>query len=538
MGFQDSAKKVQAALKKVLAEMPGVQDRFAETGDPTELDAAEKTIDRLSNIAQKHASKLATKGEMASPQGVPPPPQDPEAPQPQEAPETPQIHRGALQRAFGGDTAPAPAFAGEGPGPSQAVRKAFQPTPQADLDDSKRMHLPEAIKRNREAMEDAIRNLQGRLGFHSDAGSALRHLDRANLKAFERSLNEMVPDTVQSPDAFTHGQREAHPALAEKNEVLRLVRNIIKDEAALGKLNPEPVDTEGENLANLERLGALSPSEMQRGKVGPAKPAIQGGGTPNPVIHDEAEPVSDIEAVAPKVAKDYYQNSSAMLGDIEDFAAANNASAYEREFLRRVNTELGARPKRFTIEKLLTALTVGASAVTSAWITHRYGGQAKLDLNQDQRDYDARRAQIGREVWTGIQANERQDRSLDASMDRSKLIADRADARQDRELSFKREKLKADDVVKQFNAKVRYLEMTNRAAARRLHAYGLGIKEQIDTEQGKLRNEAEMVKFDKSKIENYRAKEVEAAQRIAELTADLSSAIENFGGGDDPTVGR
>jgi hypothetical protein len=104
-----------------------------------------------------------------------------------------------------------------------------------------------------------------------------------------------------------------------------------------------------------------------------------------------------LTVAAMKAEKDYGGDPAAMVSDLSQHT--EGASPSEREFLRRVQMELGERPKMFTIPKVLAALSLGAGSIVGAWMTHRYSGQALMDMDADQKDYDDRKQRIASEVY-------------------------------------------------------------------------------------------------------------------------------------------
>jgi hypothetical protein len=172
----------------------------------------------------------------------------------------------------------------------------------------------------------------------------------------------------------------------------------------------------------------------------PEEPEV-GGEIPPPSVNPlegEQEP-PPIEKVAPKVEQDFGGNPLAVADDIERHAEQQGASESEREFLRRVKAELGERPKAFTITKLLAALALGAGSIVGAWLTHRYSGQALVDLSEDQKDYDKRRGEIGREVYHENKALSRARENQAAMEGRLSKLELGRDARQEAQLATRKE---------------------------------------------------------------------------------------------------
>lgn len=568
MGTREQGLKIRAALQKTLAAMPAIQDRFAETGDPAELDQAEKTIDRLSAMAERFASKGAQKVESAVPVantgGGDPPPEsgdwkitkDPSTREVLErsmrtndpgGPGFPQLNAAAPAAPL----APSPAGA--------AVKKAFTPLQDPpDIAGAKRLNLPKAIQRNSEDLREAHAQLYGAL-MGAQGKYSIPQLPEKfsadDLAAYKRELEASLPDKEIKQVPGTFGTEEVDgPAREQKAEVLRLVNNIIKDDIALGKLTGRN-DPQRQRWDAMRKAGALSPSEIESGKVNappPAAPRVAGPAKSPEEIAFENEKYGEIDPrtgrpssetqtggsdeldaklqqALPQIKKDFGGDPALMIADVKKLSEMEQADQDERDYIemleRRVNREIGPRPKRFTIEKLLTALTVGASAVASAWITRRYAGQAgNLNLNEDQRLWDARNAQIGREVFSAMEGRIRQRESERAADERLNISIGAQEKRQKMRLDAEAATNDAKLAIQRFNARLRELEVTNRAAAVRLRMYGESRRHQIMAERDELRNMAGMVEAGQLDMATYKTKEAEVASEIARLAAEIEAA--------------
>jgi len=501
----ETLKKVQALLGRTKAALPQLQDEAIETGDFSKLDAASQRVDKLLSIAQNISTQ-----------------QGPAQPMPE----------------GGGQAAPAPAPLQAGPAQTLG-QQAASPSPAAlvpqdippEIKESRQQKLPQIASQNRKLLPQALMAMKSKAGFYSD-GSAL--LGDVSPNASTKELSELrqrvasVPDV--KPKRTPRDLEEPNPLAEGKAEVLRLIDNIIRDEQQVQAMLPpeDPAIKEAKRFQAMKQSGALSPAEVRAGKINAPSPSAllpqQDTLPPAEGEPGEAEAAAEtpkmpeIKDLSLKAENDFKGNPQAVMTDIMKMADQTEADERERTFLRRVNMELGQRPKRFTVEKLLLALSNGAGAVLGAWATGRYGGQALLDMDADQRQYDAMKGRIGSEVYGAYEARGRQAEAI-ASRER---IAEAARKQREAEGA-------ARDKVARFNARVRAISVENADRGRQMTMLGKAILERMESERLKIRSASEQAATRAMKPEEFMRIQTEAAARLEQLAADLESLASGTG---------
>lgn len=517
----DTRQKVLALLQRTKAALSSIQDKAIETGDYSEVDKASALADRLIAVSQKIGNKppaAPSGGDEPSPRtSVPSPPaSDP------------------LKDALAVDDQ----IAAEKT--SRADRLARMDAP---VQEARKANLPPVIQRNRQQLTktvEALRAEAGDLRFQVPAPSPGASI--MELRKFREALEESLPE----------GEGQAHnPAMPIKREALRLVDNIIRDEQAMTAFGPKPDPAllAQQKFEAMKKAGALSPEEIRRGAVGPKADDLAAPGPGSDVPDDEranelAQRQDELRtppppavklkpeqaaAAAPKVAAAYGDDQRKFLADLEETATRLRAER-DREFIHRVQQELGDRPKRFTWEKLMIALTVGASAAVSAKMSSRYNGAALVDLGADQQAYDARRSQIAGQVFN---AYEGRLRSEEADVRQTRQLAAMDERDQRRTLSRERiegAKLKqreahgkAQNAVALLNARVRERAAADMAEARRINAAGKGIANEIDGLQTQLHNIGQAFSMNSLSEQDFEAKSAMLLAQISQLAARMET---------------
>lgn len=461
MALQDDARRVKALLEKSQAILPKIMDEAIETGDFSKVERAQQMTGRLATLSQRYSDQImssmpqpAASGGIADEETAAPamPGPEDEAWSPAKA-EPPAWFPKAEKDLFPSEpSGQKPAtYDMRGLDRLSAQAKGLKPMdagdPNADpiVEQSKRIAAPQGLGPSR------LAEVFPELASSDDFADVDLALERAK--------------KIQQPDPL-HGLRALMPqdgSEAEPVDEATAIKNrkTIEDYIAGGKKGFQVSSRE-------ENPESLPPDEQPTGL-----PESQ----PNPL-----DGKVDVEAVAPQIEKEYGGDASAMVGDINRLAQGGQFNETEQEFLRRVNVELGQRPKAFTITKLLAALTLGASSIVGAWLSGRYNGQALVDLSEDQKDYDQRRSRIASEVYREHGAQKRAEAAQAAMEGRLSKLEMGRDARSEARNELEREKFQAGE-----QGRDRRLDVQEAGKDRRLDTTeeGKGVRQERQIEAQK-----------------------------------------------------
>lgn len=435
----DTSKKWMAMNQQAQGIIPSLMDEAAKTGDYTKVSRANQLMDRLSAIGDQHAQQIQNAqmkdqgmgGDglypvMAAGQEAPgaPPPQSPLPsldPQPL-AHGTPEsmareaargATKGAMEAQQGKDAASSalddvlsagsalPSF-GYGPG---ELKLQAQPSMY------RQENAPSPEEQARVAAYGGLGYGPGELSMKAQDESPASPLPRVD-SAADRDRRNMesynsLAANVALDDVLEAG-KGALPSLGDEEDLSKLgagdllVRSQKQRQAeALAGLEGIPLTPEPES--------ALPAQEEPQKAEESALPGFQGPDT------------SKLAGAAAQAEKDFNGDPKGVVNDIMRSPAFLRADDREREFLRRVSFELGERPKVASIWKVFEALARGAGALLGAWITRRYEGQAAMDVDAEGREWDKRRAEIGKEVYYANKLYNRTDMQQKGAMDRAQL---------------------------------------------------------------------------------------------------------------------
>jgi hypothetical protein len=395
MATVDDARRVKALMEKTRAVMPKLLEDANNTGDFSQIQQAQGVVGRLADLSQKYTTAL---GSTAQEPAAPAPDAQPEA---APAPDAAPSDQGLNSVDIGQEATPAAPQGGLGSlFPSQE--------PQSSTEAAAKGATKGAIEAiQKPAMPDWYKSLQDTIDQKPKPGQ----IDLASLHGM---IDQKPAPEADNTDAILEAAQKINSGPKPSLAGLNLDQEYPVNQDALSREQAKNEAFQQDQKGS----GTLLEEARQLREGGGEEPAGAGGALRDfPSMDKPAESFDGkIEAIAPKVEQDFKGNPRAVVRDVSKVAQQGNYSPMEQEFLRRVQVELGQRPKDFTITKLLQALVVGAGSIVGAWLTHRYSGQAMLD-DKGGEEYDKEKARIGREVYhenMGLNRVDRQQGAQDA----------------------------------------------------------------------------------------------------------------------------
>jgi hypothetical protein len=446
----DSAKQYMDLMNRTRQARPQLIDQANESGDYSQVDQAQQTMDRLLAIGEHHLGNI--KGAIAQDkqngheyaQGhplaadAPGPSQDTafgggddQAPQGNQPSAVPPVNapsgspestaheaaRGAAKGIIEAQQQQKSALPGLHYAPGELKLEA-SPSALPAMDPADEA-INKAYRIDKNGYDGEIENALSqarkidRNGYDAESEEALRQARRISSDPEDREVQAYLDKPQDERDAEMRQHVKnlfGDPASQAMDDViaagkLPLVQGItpeqnddaMQDEdpdvQAYRQLSPE--DRQKDIEGHLAR--AFPEDWTQQGALPPVSPKPAPGPEEPLGESDASEPNPDDLAKVSPGLKAKYGNNGLKLA--QDFSSQAPLSDMEREFVRRVQNELGPRPKLATVPKVLAALAVGVGGALGGWISGRYNGQSLMDMSADQREWDRERAEIGREVY-------------------------------------------------------------------------------------------------------------------------------------------
>lgn len=433
----DTSKKFLDMMNRTRSAIPHLIDQANESGDYSQVDQAQKTLDRLMQIGQHHldefqkaqghgsggggspveevngGSALPPQPQAAPPpqeSAVPPMPQEQPPPQPQGASPESTAHeaaRGAAKGIVEAQQEKKSGSLGYAPGelsfksdlspwdqPAAPQARALPEMSPEDQDTAGYLALP-PLERKAEMQRRLDRT------FSPEMEARTRG---AKVDSLLKDYDDLIDETGAMADRY-------HKGLSDK-------ANSSMDELVAMGDQPQEL-APGEKLRQTENAELLKNAKIPDEPWGEsAVPDINAG---------SGQPDEDTLAGASVALKQQYGNNGLKLA--QDFERQADLDEREREYVRRVMKELGPRPQLATIPKILAAFAVGVGGALGSWISGKYNGQSLMDMGADQRLWDQERAAIGREVYQAHKLWGRTALSTQGSLERTKVQQGGQDAR-------------------------------------------------------------------------------------------------------------
>lgn len=417
----ESSKRILSMLRRTKAALPDIMDRANQSGDYSEVDQAHKTMDRLLSLGEQHIQ--AIKGAVGQ--------------------DKMDGHDYAQNHHLAGDASPAPSPDISTGDPQQEA----PPSPDAHS------NLPSLDPQAAGAPHDGTPE--------STAHEAARGAAKGIIEA-QKGMDSALPSFgEEAPLRFTQGNPKAGaafpgapPAEARDDQADdEIFRDVISKYPSGSPERQSAID-DYFKMVSEDQVAQRGPSALPENQPPQEDAAAGAGDSTLPDLEAERQrkgaefarnmgrdPVTGAqeEEGAPTLSAPERQKAAGALkgaleknplGTLEElWSYASKAPKWEQEYLRRVALEIVDRPKQSVIEKLAIALTLGAGSVIGAWVTGRYNGQALVDMNADQKEWDKRKGEIAKETYYANKGLEKAELSPAASLQRAEMTEKGKDSR-------------------------------------------------------------------------------------------------------------
>lgn len=407
----DPTKSLLDAIKRANRAIPGLQEKAVQTGDFTEVDRAGAALDRLNSLAEEHLQRRQD------------PPSYMESRSLGASPAVPEIGGGAP------DAPPAP------PGPpanheidrvktriADLLKEAQEAEEMASGYPAPRQLPPVDVTSFKFRQPKSIEQLTKERGYPAHPIEAIREAAFPADLVTERQEQQPVDDPGRLNWLETARKRRSQAENLSKK--LRALENPPEPEI----MPIDPADEPPPNTSPISQTAPQEPAVPQLEFEPSTRPGLSGN-IENAMRSAGIQPPKGLEDAAAKATPEQTKQASTLAADAKKTFGDDALSAvrsmekfeegvpdWEKEFRKRVEIELGQRPQRTSLERAILAILYGAASIGSRWATGNWRGGAHFpDFDADQKEYDARKAQIGRETYAAAQAGGRQDKSLAAS---------------------------------------------------------------------------------------------------------------------------
>lgn len=393
MATQEDAIKLSNFSKKLHGALPDIMHKAVESGDYSEVDRATDMANRVNSLHDQMAGQLggAATGNEEDLSAVPPPSANLNAQS-----FAPTLPASAAPSAsyFPRDMSIRPNYEALGvPAPGETKRTVDRNNQDlAFVAGLPKATLETALDYGRAAREGIVGAAKRVVGYGEDRSS----YTPAELNQFSGTPEQIAALDVAPAQKVNAPMLPSSPSVTPGGAWPPMSRGQMAVEgASTGTSKEEPVGTYSDRLmkaAGQELPDELLSNDERVNKMLASDRILQASGS----LVDVA-PGSNTQKVIGQANQEFNGDPNALLKNVANTTKPLQSDA-DREFLRRVQLELGPRPERGSFEKVMMALAVGLGGLTRAWATGRYGG-VPLDFNADIRDYDAKKRQIAGQVY-------------------------------------------------------------------------------------------------------------------------------------------
>lgn len=451
----DPTKSLLDALKRASRAIPGLQEKAVQTGDFSEVDRANASVDRLNSLAEEHISRRQAPPSYMESRGV------------GMGPAVPDM-------GGGGPDEPAP-----------------PPAPPANPEtDRVKLRIADLLKEAQEAEDMAS-------GFPDPRYPKFTQpRTDAELKQSRGRPIHPVESAVESvfPQGADVEQRQFVPA--DDPMRIEFVRIAKARRAKAENLSKQlrdlenPPEPEVMPIEPGEEPVPVAPTSTQPGAIPEIDFGAQAKGAGEPPSKPPTAPAAGIDDAATKATPEQTKEASTIAADakktfgddpltivksMEKFE--EGAPDWEKEFRKRVEIELGQRPERTSLERVILAILYGAASIGTRWATGNWRGQTYFpDFDAEQKTYDERKRQIGRETYSAAQAGGRQAARGSAAAQKSAT----SEALLDKRLASNERVAKMNDETKRAIASMQGAGAAERTDISRKNAEVLALKLQYN----------------------------------------------------------
>lgn len=427
----------QNVLKRTLDAIPRLQDEANETQDYSRLDAAHQALDRLENVGRN----IVAKHGLQMPENTQDLSMPDEGPAPAPLPQLPA----ALTPPNAGLAGPSGQEGETGPTGTTPLPAALTPpqekpkTEKEDvlktiLDWAKQKDQPTDAQKN--AMEDGapIAAPQPPAAPSTPAGMPTT---QPRKDTFTPPFDLLVK-SIQGKKLTPEEQAQMNPPTPPPNKPISPELQKVMDEAnkmspakvlsALGPYKklydilPEELQDKVYDALHSAMAPAPEPYRYQAPDSGPIPADEYKGVEPGPLPNDKLNTsgnvnMDDVDKAAGIIQDSDPKNYKKAAEDIKNKFGSD--IDYNREFMRRVISELGPEPKHNKFMDYLALILTGGK-VAALW-------------NEEKAQYKAQRAKIGSEVYSSAKAKmlaDEQYKRMEKSLGNSMAIAQMRDATQ------------------------------------------------------------------------------------------------------------